>query len=195
MPIIITDLGQHDMIIGKNWLAEHDVWLNMKDQRLVWPDQRSLLDEIQSQQTMSLPKAILKRPKVNPDHQRNMERRDRLMETEQKTLSRYCPPRTEKMMDRRDNLTKMNRELQMTENSNPVSSRIKSPSRDEAIPQIDIAMIGAAGFHRHTRKKDTEIFITHLYEIDRIIEEKTENISDPEAELTSNHAEIACLLF
>jgi hypothetical protein len=82
MPIIITDLGQHDMIIGKNWLAEHDVWLNMKDQRLVWPDQRSLLDEIQSQQTMSLPKAILKRPKVNPDHQRNMERRNRLIETE-----------------------------------------------------------------------------------------------------------------
>jgi hypothetical protein len=54
----------------------------MKDQRLVWPDQRSLLDEIQSQQTMSLPKAILKRPKVNPDHQRNMERRNRLIETE-----------------------------------------------------------------------------------------------------------------
>jgi hypothetical protein len=68
----------------------------------------------------------------------------------------------------------------MIENSKPVSSRIKSPSLDEAIPPIDIAMIGAAGFHRHTRKKDTEIFIAHLYEIDRIIEEK---ITDPEAEV------------
>ena len=98
-----------------------------------------------------------------------------MIETEQKRLSRDCPPRTEKM-DCRDNLTKMNRELQMTENLKPVNSRIWSPSRDEAIPQIDIAMIGAAGFLRHTRKKDTEIFITHLYEIDRIIEEKTENV-------------------
>src|SRR6267378_3639493 len=41
-------------------------------------------------------------------------------------------------------------------------------------------MIGAVGFRRHTRKKDTEIFMAHLYEIDR---KKTENISDPEAEL------------
>ena len=182
MPILITDLGQHDIIIGKNWLAEQDVWLNMKDQRLVWPDQRSLLDEIQSQQNISLPKMILKRPEVNPDHQKNMERRDRLMEAEEKKLSRYRPPRTERM-DRRDNVAKMNRELLLTENFKPVNSKIKPPSQSEATPQIDIAMIGAVGFRRHTRKKDTEIFMTHLYEIDRIIEEKTENVSDPESEL------------
>ncbi|OXV10354.1 hypothetical protein Egran_01885, partial [Elaphomyces granulatus] len=125
---------------------------------------------------------ILKRPEVNPDHQKNMERRDRLMEAGENKLSRYRPPRTERM-DRRDNIAKMNRELLLTENFKPVNSKIKLPSRSETILQIDIAMIGAVGFRRHTRKKDTEIFMTHLYEIDRIIEEKTENISDPEAEL------------
>jgi aspartyl protease len=156
MLILITDLGQHDIIIGKNWLAEQDVWLNMKDQRLVWPDQRSLLDEIQSQQNISLPKMILKRPEVNPDHQKNMERRDRLMEAEENKLSRYRPPRTERM-DRRDNIAKMNRELLLTENFKPVNSKIKLPSRSETTLQIDIAMIGAVGFRRHTRKKDTEI--------------------------------------
>ena len=182
MPILITDLGQHDMIIGKNWLAEHDVWLNMKDQQLVWPDQRSLLDGVCSQQNMVLPKMILKRLEVNPDHQKNMERRDRLIVAEEKGTPRYRPPRTEKM-DHRDNLAKMTRELLKTENSKHTISKIKSPSLGETMLQIDIAMIGAAGFHRHSRKKDTEIFITHLYEIDRIIEEKTEIISDPEAEL------------
>ncbi|EYE89934.1 uncharacterized protein EURHEDRAFT_431792, partial [Aspergillus ruber CBS 135680] len=34
------------------------------------------------------------------------------------------------------------------------------------------AAIGAAPFQRHLKKKDTEIFITSLSEIDRIIEEK-----------------------
>jgi hypothetical protein len=106
-------------------------------------------------------------------------------EAEKKKLSRYRPPRTERM-DRRDHIAKMNRELLLTENFKPVNSKIKLPSRSETILQIDIAMIGAVEFRRHTRKKDTEIFMTHLYEIDRIIEEKTENISDPEAELITH---------
>jgi hypothetical protein len=40
--MLITELGKHDMIIGKNWLAEHDVWLDMKNQKLIWPGQRTL---------------------------------------------------------------------------------------------------------------------------------------------------------
>ena len=41
VPMLITELGKHDMIIGKKWLAEHDVWLDMKnhDQK---PEQRTL---------------------------------------------------------------------------------------------------------------------------------------------------------
>ena len=37
---------------------------------------------------------------------------------------------------------------------------------------IDIAAIGAAPFQRHQKNKDTEVFITSLSEINRIIEEK-----------------------
>ena len=37
---------------------------------------------------------------------------------------------------------------------------------------IDIAIIGSAPFERHMKQKNSEIFITSLYEIDRIIEEK-----------------------
>ena len=90
------------------------------------------------------------------------------MEVEEKILSRYRPPRTERM-DRRDNIAKMNRELLPTENFKPVNSKIKPPSRSEAILQIDIAVIGAVGF---TDILDTEIFTTQLYEIDLTIEEK-----------------------
>lgn len=31
----MTNLGKHDVIIGKNWLARHDLWLDMKNERLL----------------------------------------------------------------------------------------------------------------------------------------------------------------
>ena len=37
---------------------------------------------------------------------------------------------------------------------------------------IDIAIIGSAPFKQHMKQKNSEIFITSLYEIDQIIEEK-----------------------
>ena len=76
----------------------------------------------------------------------------------------------------------MERELLTTTKQKPANPNIKPPIEKEATVQIDIAMIGAAGFHRHARKKDTETFITNLYEIDRIIEEKTETVPDEEEE-------------
>ena len=48
------------------------------------------------------------------------------------------------------------------------------------LPEIEIAMIGAAGFYRHAKKIENEVFVTSLYEIERIIEEKTEGPYDPE---------------
>ena len=37
---------------------------------------------------------------------------------------------------------------------------------------VDIALIGSAPFERHMKRKNTEVFITSLYEIDRTIEDK-----------------------
>lgn len=41
LPIIITKLGHYDMIIGRNWLAENDIWLDVKNRKLLWPDARA----------------------------------------------------------------------------------------------------------------------------------------------------------
>ena len=38
--------------------------------------------------------------------------------------------------------------------------------------EVDMAIIGAAPFRRHSRRKDTDVFITSLYKIKRIIKEK-----------------------
>ena len=34
-PFLIVNLGQHDAIIGEKWLAEKDVWLDVRHRRLV----------------------------------------------------------------------------------------------------------------------------------------------------------------
>lgn len=168
-PFLIADLGQHDLIIGRKWFDSHDVWLNVKHRKLVWPEQRSYLDEIQSNQYLGAPKQILQRPEPDPIHQADMERRDRRIEKEERR-ERYRVPRREES-DRRSDMAKMSRALQGRENSDPSPNQSdRKKTRQQAV-QIDIAAIGAAPFQRHLKEKDTEVFITSLSEIDRIIEE------------------------
>jgi hypothetical protein len=87
-------------------------------------------------------------------------------------------------MDRRDNWTKMQRELQQLENPLPLG--VKKPGVKASptnLPKIDIAAVGAAAFHRHIKRKDTEVFLTSLYEIDHIIESRK---LDPQEDLDSD---------
>lgn len=41
-PFLILDLGQHDIIVGRRWLAEKDVWMDVRNRRLVWPNERTM---------------------------------------------------------------------------------------------------------------------------------------------------------
>lgn len=34
-PVLITDIGLYGMILGKNWLAKHNIWLDMKNAHLI----------------------------------------------------------------------------------------------------------------------------------------------------------------
>ena len=44
--------------------------------------------------------------------------------------------------------------------------------RPENLPHIDIYCIGPTGFHQAARQLDATVFVTSLYEIDRMIEDK-----------------------
>jgi hypothetical protein len=44
--------------------------------------------------------------------------------------------------------------------------------RPENLPHVDIYYIGPAGFNRAVKQLDTTVFVTSLYEIDRMIEER-----------------------
>ena len=37
--MLVTDSRTHDSILGKNWLAKHDVWLDLWNHRLIWPEE------------------------------------------------------------------------------------------------------------------------------------------------------------
>jgi hypothetical protein len=57
--MLIADLGRYDMILGRMWFAEHDVLLDCRRHRMIWPDERTLFDEVVSKISVLTPKAIL----------------------------------------------------------------------------------------------------------------------------------------
>lgn len=171
MPFLITDLGQYDIIIGKKWLATQDIWLDMKNQKLIWPKEQTIKEEVQAKHDIPVPVSILQRPKLNPEHQKDVMHRDRLMEAEDKQQKRYKPARTYQR-DQQDALQRMNRELssQREELLLPVTKK-QQPTKALC---LDIAVIGAAPFHRQSRRKGTEVFVTSLQEIDTEIKSRKE---------------------
>ena len=62
-PFLILNLGQHEAIIGRRWFAEHDVWLDVRNQQLMWPHEQTLKDELEVNQPKMLPKQILQQPR------------------------------------------------------------------------------------------------------------------------------------
>jgi hypothetical protein len=46
------------------------------------------------------------------------------------------------------------------------------------VVELDIVIIGAVGMHRNLRRKNSDVYITSIYEIDRAIEDKTEQPLD-----------------
>ena len=58
----------------------------------------------------------------------------------------------------------------------PLKSHTPLLSRDP--PTVDIAAISAIAFYFNIYRKDNKVFITSLYEIDRIINEREETLAE-----------------
>jgi hypothetical protein len=69
----------------------------------------------------------------------------------------------------------MQYELQMLENLLPEArtTPTKPDPPPEDLPDLDIAHITATGFYRQARKKENVSFCISLYELDRLIEDKS----------------------
>ena len=88
------------------------------------------------------------------------------------------------LIDRKDNLRKMERELRKTINPIPQTTARRTPKKPTDLPPVDVCCIGAVGFYRNLVQPDTVAFTTSLYEIDRMIEEKESELSGQESGLT-----------
>ncbi|KAI3220470.1 hypothetical protein DTO012A9_10171 [Penicillium roqueforti] len=194
IPMLVADLGRHDMIIGRMWFAENDVLLDCRRHRMIWPDENTLFDEVAGQLAAPVPMTILKRSaQIEPDHQKDMERRDRLFEKRASSNLRQDPKTQKPYPVAREHQyghwqvtehRKMERNL--NDEIEPVPLRTEIPEEEikEVLLPIDISIIGRAGFNRlRTRMvidKDVEVFQTSLCEIDRIMDVKSTIVKDME---------------
>jgi hypothetical protein len=199
VPMLILDLGQQDLILGRKWFEEHDIWMDIKNRRLIWPEERSLEDRTQLNHELVIARKDLKKRTPNPLHQEDVACRDQAMAREDRVIQKIQILKREKALSRTTNRTFekdqlrslqiMERELRKpaAEDAEPQRMVKEDKPLPENLPKIDIAMIGAAGFHRNL-KKENEAFITSLYEIDRIIEDKTP--PDPETQRQDETVEV-----
>jgi hypothetical protein len=195
IPMLILDLGSHDIILGRKWFTQFDIWLDVRNQRLLWPRMR--LSTPTFAKEICTPRENLQVTAILPRHQADVEKRDGAFALEDKRRadgrrqvfhhqqsSIFLKPRTYEQ-DIRQNLQKMEKELQRRDvnvETPPIKTKIKKTRYPSNLPPINIAMIGAAGFHRNLQKKENVLFSTSLYEIDRIIEEKQAALKNEETD-------------
>lgn len=86
LPMLITDLGRHDLILGRIWFNEFGVLPDCRKGRPLWPEEPSLKYDITTKMPTILPRSILQRPKQDSQHQEDADRRDRLFQTDDNRL-------------------------------------------------------------------------------------------------------------
>ncbi|OXV11197.1 hypothetical protein Egran_01042, partial [Elaphomyces granulatus] len=178
-PMWYSSTWGHDMIIGRKWMAYFDIWLDVPHNRLVWPQERQALAGVARELHVS--RSSIRDSIPNLLQQQDAERSDELLgkgAVPKPVHILKVPNRTE-AMDRRDSLAKMNRALTGRDcRKKPELSKRLPPLLPEKVVELDIAIIGAVGMHRNLRRKNSDVYITSIYEIDRAIEDKTEQPLD-----------------
>ncbi|KAJ5135347.1 retrovirus polyprotein [Penicillium bovifimosum] len=168
-PMLVADLGKHDMIIGRLWFAEHDVLPDCRRRRLIWPHEVSLFEEVASKIALPTPITILKNPR-NVTHQMDADRRDKILE---QSIDPYLDRNGRRFPSSRHHqkgswqakaIDQMRRNLDGTCPSPPLDS-------PELSGAFDINMISASGYQRlETRSLSdpkTEVFATSLKELQK----------------------------
>jgi predicted aspartyl protease len=99
VPLLILDLGRHNMIFGLKWLEQHDIWLNISEQRLIWPDQRDA--EVSLTREICTSDSQLLDQRTDPAHQADVYFRDEAFDLEdrQRAAGRASKPPTPTVED------------------------------------------------------------------------------------------------
>jgi len=139
---LITDCGQHDLLIGFHFFAQHQILLDPANRKLI---QKVQEPEIPSfGRTLTIRPPPIEDPQTQKKHQEDMERRDRLLQAEEQRL----PPRI---------LTRPQHE----KNNNRAPPAV-----------LDIALINGPAFHTNLKQPGSEYGYFSLASLDAMIAKK-----------------------
>jgi len=82
--MLILNLGQQDIILGRKWFKKLDIWLDIKNRRLIWPEGRCLDDCEELRHERIIKKRDLVDLKPNPAYQADADRRDKAFREEER---------------------------------------------------------------------------------------------------------------
>jgi hypothetical protein len=82
IPMLILDLGNHNLILGRKWLAYYDIWLDIRNRKLLWPDQASRDSYPQTREIVTTRERI-QTQKIDPQYQADVVQRDQALKQEE----------------------------------------------------------------------------------------------------------------
>lgn len=181
-PFLVTDLGNHDLILGRKFLEHFHLLADAKNRALVWPE--STPPSLLFARELCLEGFFHQRP-ILLKHQQDMERRDRLMAQDIKQregarhalqlnpLRKHCHPPQASTQGTPKGTSEIN------------IFPTNRPSVSKPYP-LDIAAISATAITTvHLRKKPqpgTDIYICSMREIDHELERRLDTVEQELAE-------------
>ena len=90
IPFLVTDLGDHNIILGRKWLAYLGLWLDVQNRRLGWPKNLPRMPLLMKETNTNIKTLI--RKGINPTHQADAARRDQALceETQSDKVPLHC---------------------------------------------------------------------------------------------------------
>jgi hypothetical protein len=205
---LVCNTGRHDILLGRIWLAKNRALVDCENRAIIWKEEQAQ-DQISGMQVgLTVPASEIARcreAQTDQKHQQDVDRWNALMEqqTLQGQVKILCRPesspkeqssedqpikdlqtsfRQTHALNLQESYNRMNKELKeeaQYQGSNRRKQR-KPHDLDQAARAADIALIGADGFLLNAKRKDVAIGATSLYEIDRLIEERTDGPQEPQ---------------
>ena len=83
--MLVVDLGSHDIILGRKWFTHLDIWLDVRNQRLLWPRIRPDANETPTfEREICTPRENLRITAILPRHQADVVQREKAFAKEDK---------------------------------------------------------------------------------------------------------------
>lgn len=189
VPLVISDTGHHDMIIGIRFMSQLGLMVDSKSHRFVWPKSRPI--------THINPMRVipLMTPLFDPKDQDSMERRE-LRAKNQENLQKFLPTRRPPVnivahRSRKEipmELVKMHKEIDKSFElpPKPIEVRPTGKSKSKPVDYLSmpkslvlgmanaptIASVSNKALHHYMKRDDMEFFISSIDEMSTILKDR-----------------------